>query len=169
MKYFKPVPVLFVLIILSLVVAARGFIYASGSKMKIGDPKDGFVLIELFTSEGCSSCPPADALVARIQEENNNKPVYILSFHVDYWNHLGWKDPFSSAAFSDRQKNYANRLNLQSVYTPQVVVNGQTEFVGSDEDRMKNAIENSLQKKSAVLLSLQKIQKNTDQAIVGYH
>jgi hypothetical protein len=97
------------------------------------------VLIELFTSEGCSSCPPADRLLEKIAAENN-ADVYVLSFHVDYWNYIGWKDPFSQARFSDRQRNYARQFSLESIYTPQVVVNGITEFVGSDEQRLRAAI-----------------------------
>ncbi|WP_221452762.1 DUF1223 domain-containing protein [Mucilaginibacter sp. FT3.2] len=101
---------------------------------------NGFAVVELFTSEGCSSCPPADELVARIQKENNDNPVYILAFHVDYWNRLGWKDVFSSADYSKRQNQYASWLKLQSVYTPQIVVNGRKEFVGSEEGTLRNAI-----------------------------
>ncbi|WP_448698648.1 DUF1223 domain-containing protein [Mucilaginibacter sp. AW1-3] len=106
---------------------------------------NGFVLIELFTSEGCSSCPPADELVANIQKEDKDKPVYILAYHVDYWNHLGWKDPFSSAAYSARQRQYAQWLPAE-VYTPQIVVNGKKEFVGSEEGTLRNAIQSGLQK-----------------------
>src|SRR3954452_5453128 len=91
-----------------------------------------FAVIELFTSEGCSSCPPADELVSRLLSENKQN-IYILSFHVDYWNRLGWKDSFSDPAFSARQKQYANYLSLDGVYTPQIVVNGEHQFVGSDE------------------------------------
>src|SRR5471032_1935701 len=90
---------------------------------------NGFVLIELFTSEGCSSCPPADELVARIQKADKDKAVYILAYHVDYWNLLGWKDQFSNAANSQRQRQYASWLKLSEVYTPQIVVNGKKEFV----------------------------------------
>jgi hypothetical protein len=130
--------------------------------------EQGFAIVELFTSEGCSSCPPADELVARIQKEDADRPVYILSFHVDYWNNLGWKDPFSNAAFSRRQKQYAEWLNLRSVYTPQVIVNGRTEFVGSDEGKMVSEIQSNLQKKSATGLEVQLLQKNTDQAGLQY-
>src|SRR5512140_995429 len=70
----------------------------------------GFAVVELFTSEGCSSCPPADALIAKVLKENSDKPIYILAYHVDYWNRLGWKDAFSDAAYSDRQKQYARWL-----------------------------------------------------------
>src|SRR5271155_1276675 len=75
------------------------------------DAGNGFAVVELFTSEGCSSCPPADDLIARVQQEDKDLPVYILAFHVDYWNRLGWKDAFSDAAYSDRQRRYAAWLN----------------------------------------------------------
>ncbi|SDE20611.1 hypothetical protein SAMN05216464_104342 [Mucilaginibacter pineti] len=114
----------------------------------------GFVVVELFTSEGCSSCPPADELVAKIQKEDYNKPVYILAFHVDYWNRLGWKDVFSNADYSKRQNEYARWLNLQSVYTPQIVVNGKKEFVGSQEGTLRNAITEGLRTMAAGTLAL---------------
>ncbi|QEM06804.1 DUF1223 domain-containing protein [Mucilaginibacter rubeus] len=114
----------------------------------------GFALVELFTSEGCSSCPPADELVAKVQKEVGDKPVYILAYHVDYWNRLGWKDIFSSADYSKRQNEYARWLNLSQVYTPQIVVNGKTEFVGSQEERLRNAIKSSLQGSDSVQLNL---------------
>jgi len=105
----------------------------------------GFALVELFTSEGCSSCPPADKLLAKIQEENAGKPVYLLAFHVDYWNHQGWRDVFSSRDFTKRQYQYASWLNLETVYTPQVVVNGRRELIGSQEETLKRALNIELQ------------------------
>ena len=104
----------------------------------------GFAVVELFTSEGCSSCPPADKLIAKIAKEDEGKEVYILSYHVDYWNQLGWKDRFSDAAYSNRQRQYASWLHLNTVYTPQIVVNGKTEFVGSNEYALNTAIDKSL-------------------------
>ena len=79
----------------------------------------GFAVVELYTSEGCSSCPPADALVAKVQKESTDKPVYILAFHVDYWNRLGWKDVFSNHDYSSRQYQYSRWLKSE-VYTPQI-------------------------------------------------
>ena len=118
----------------------------SSKKLTAINNTNGFALVELFTSEGCSSCPPADELVARVEKESQGKPVYILAYHVDYWNRLGWKDQFSSAEFSARQSQYSRYLNLNGVYTPQIVVNGRTEFVGSEEGKLRNSISANLQK-----------------------
>jgi hypothetical protein len=109
----------------------------------------GFAVVELFTSEGCSSCPPADDLFARVQKENKDRPVYLLAFHVDYWDRLGWKDVFSNAAYTDRQRQYAHWLKVQSVYTPQIVVNGGKEFVGSEASTLRSTIEKDLQGQAA--------------------
>ncbi len=104
---------------------------------------DGFAVLELFTSEGCSSCPPADRLMGEIEEKYQGQPVYILSYHVDYWNHLGWKDKFSSAENSKRQQQYAQTLHSQ-IYTPQLIVNGKKELIGSDQDAVENLIQTAL-------------------------
>ena len=93
------------------------------------------VLVELFTSEGCSDCPPADRLLERLDSH-----AIVLSEHVDYWNQLGWKDPYSSSAFSRRQEAYCVLLNPKGPYTPQMVVDGETEFVGSDANRAAAAL-----------------------------
>jgi hypothetical protein len=103
----------------------------------------GFAVVELFTSEGCSSCPPADEAVADIARQYKNN-VFILAYHVDYWNYLGWKDMFSNSAYSNRQKQYASLLNVSSVYTPQIIVNGKTEFVGSDKIKLEQTISKEL-------------------------
>lgn len=93
-----------------------------------------FALVELFTSEGCSSCPPADLLLGEIVKDarTRRRRVYCLSFHVDYWNGLGWSDPFSSKLATARQNEYAQRLGKRSIYTPQLVVDGADDAVGSD-------------------------------------
>jgi len=101
------------------------------------------VVVELFSSEGCSSCPPADALLARLDHDQPvaGADVIALEFHVDYWNYLGWSDPFSSAAFSARQRKRAQYMGNAGVYTPQMVVDGQDEFTGSRETAARSAIE----------------------------
>lgn len=91
-------------------------------------PTDGLRVLELFTSEGCSSCPPADRLLAELAQRDD---VLALSFHVDYWNRLGWEDPFSLKRSTERQYWYANLFASSQVYTPQVVIGGQREAVGS--------------------------------------
>jgi hypothetical protein len=131
-----------------------------GSDMDTKPSAEGFALVELFTSEGCSSCPPADEAIGRLKGWKNN--VYVLSFHVDYWNYLGWKDVFSNASYSSRQQEYGDLFHLNSIYTPQIIVNGKTQFVGSDESRLRETIESSLKEtpKTFIHLKVQQPDKN---------
>jgi hypothetical protein len=103
------------------------------------------VVLELFTSEGCSSCPPADAVLRRLARDSSvgGAEVIALELHVDYWNGLGWADPFSSPAFSARQRAYADVMNKRGVYTPQLVVDGAAELLGSHESGARRAIESA--------------------------
>jgi hypothetical protein len=104
------------------------------------------ILLELFTSEGCSSCPPADKLLEAMDQAQPipGANLIVLSEHVDYWNQLGWKDPFSSAQLSGRQTVYAARLHRDGAYTPQLIVDGQAEMIGSDGPAVKSAIEKAM-------------------------
>ena len=111
------------------------------------------VLVELFTSEGCSSCPSADAVLRDLEQKQPVPGALVIALeeHVDYWNYIGWKDPFSSAAFTDRQKAYAASFGRGRIYTPQMVVDGAHELVGSDAAAARDAILVSTQAKKAAL------------------
>lgn len=100
-------------------------------------------LVELFTSEGCSSCPPADALLRQLNNTHTQDGTLVvgLSEHVTYWNRLGWTDPFSADTWTQRQQAYATRFHLESAYTPQAVVNGEHELVGSDKPALLQALQ----------------------------
>lgn len=100
------------------------------------------VIVELFTSEGCSDCPPADRLLYALEQKQPvpGAEIIPLEQHVDYWDHEGWRDPFSSPQFTLRQRNYVYAFNLQSAYTPQMIVDGTAQFVGSDLKRALAAI-----------------------------
>lgn len=130
-----------------------------------------FAVVELFTSEGCSSCPPADALLGDLVRaaRKDGRRVFALSFHVDYWNRLGWTDPFSNAAYTRRQNAYAEALRAEQVYTPQTIVNGEAEFVGSDAARTRAAVAAALKQRSTagVTLRLDKAE-SADALAVAY-
>jgi len=104
------------------------------------------VVVELFTSQGCSSCPPADALLGELAQR---KDVLALAYHVDYWDRLGWKDPYSSAAATRRQRQYGDQFRLRAIYTPQIVVDGRAEMVGSDRRAVARAIQAAAQATAA--------------------
>jgi hypothetical protein len=109
-------------------------------------------VVELFTSQGCSSCPSADRLLTKtiFNAAKENKKIFALSFHVDYWNRLGWADPFSNKNFSNRQTDYVSILNSSGPYTPQMVVNGSNEFVGSDEAALSKNLNKALHTNAGV-------------------
>jgi hypothetical protein len=113
-------------------------------------------VVELFTSEACSSCPPADALLRQINLKRTGAGQLIvgISEHVTYWNSLEWKDPFSSLTFTDRQSAYASRLSPEGSYTPQMVLNGREQFIGSDAGALEKALRNDARRPHSVLTIL---------------
>ena len=119
------------------------------------------VIVELFTSEGCADCPPADALLAKIVAAQPVAAAQIIGLgqHVDYWDRLGWKDRFSSAALTRRQQAYQSRFATESIYTPQMVVDGRAEFVGSDASAARKAIERARRRRTAASRSIFRTQR----------
>lgn len=153
MKKIKLIPVFITLILL---------IGMTTSAQNTTDKKEqkGFALLELFTSEGCSSCPPADELMGRIQNEYKDDNVYVLAYHVDYWDKQGWKDIFSNPDYTKRQYEYAKFLGKEPIYTPQVIVNGKADYIASQETVVRNAIKVALSKPALANLSLEATEIN---------
>lgn len=131
---------------------------------------NAIAVVELFTSQGCSSCPAADKLLSKLVDQANtsNQPVYALSFHVSYWNYLGWKDPYSSEAYTARQRSYGSAFRLSSIYTPQMIVNGKHEFVGSSADRANKAVKSALSSPVKNGISFKMVDKGTKTVNVNY-
>ena len=150
-----------------VLLALTGLLWFAFSNKKNSASASGVALVELFTSEGCSSCPPADeALAAAAKAWPAN--VFVLGYHVDYWDRLGWKDAFSSAAWTARQNQYASHLHLNSIYTPQAIVNGKTEFTGSDKAKLYKTIEQELTIPVNVSLNLD-AHSNPDKSITVWY
>jgi hypothetical protein len=119
----------------------------------VSEAPESVAIVELFTSEACSSCPPADALLRQInlKRASAGQLVVGISEHVTYWDGLGWKDPFSSRTFTDRQSAYASRLSPEGSYTPQMVLNGREQFVGSDAGALEQALSDDARRPHLVL------------------
>lgn len=129
---------------------------------------NSIVVLELFTSQGCSSCPPADKLLGNIKYNHENQDIYVLSYHVDYWNRLGWRDPYSNSEFTDYQREYALQFNSRSIYTPQLVVNGSKHFTGSNKYKLTAALEQYSQSKPSNKIVLQNIKKTDEMIQLDY-
>lgn len=123
-------------------IAAAAALAACAIVLPVQAAQTSPVIVELFTSEGCSSCPPADALLSEYTKSSPVPGVEVIALgeHVDYWNHGGWADPFSAAKFTARQNDYSNAFHLDSVYTPQIIVDGKAQLVGSDGEAARAAI-----------------------------
>ena len=135
-----------------------------------GVEKDqGAVVVELFTSEGCSSCPPADALLRQIdgKQTKDGRRIIGISEHVTYWNHLGWSDPFSNDVYTQRQDEYGRRFQLDSVYTPQMVINGEEQLVGSDRDGLQRELD-QLRQPQPITVQINAIAPRGDMMSVNY-
>ncbi|WP_299439137.1 thioredoxin family protein [uncultured Aquimarina sp.] len=148
-------------LLILLTVTISGLVNAQGNNNTI-------VIMELFTSQGCSSCPPADELLDAINKRYEKENVFVLSYHVDYWNRLGWKDPFSAEAFSDYQRDYALQFKSRSIYTPQLVINGSEHFTGSNKTKALTAIRNYSKSKATNTIKLNKVNKENDKITIQY-
>lgn len=151
------------LVLIPLILIAAAVVY---SKPKHSD-KPGPVVLELFTSQGCSSCPPADRLLSKLGSEDTR--VIPLAYHVDYWNYLGWRDPFSSAQWSNRQRLYAQTMQSSQVYTPQLVINGTDQLVGSSESNVRAEIERQLDRGNRGTVSIEEMTRNGNELTVKLH
>ena len=148
-----PLPILLTIISATLLAIASTSSIAQSQPLPSGRTP---VLVELFTSEGCSSCPSADALLARLQHDQPvpNSDIIVLEEHVDYWDSLGWHDRFSAHQFTNRQTQYVRRLRLDSPYTPQMIVDGTDQFTGNDTAHALRAITHAARTpKIALMLS----------------
>lgn len=126
------------------------------------------VVLELFTSQGCSSCPSADLLLQKVKEANKNE-VFALSYHVDYWNYMGWEDPFSKAIYTNKQRLYNIKFQNNSNYTPQLVVNGNEHFVGSNSTKLYRSIATYKEKRAANNVTLKDVNFGKEKIYFNYH
>ena len=156
-----------IIILAIMAIGINGFTSKPARQTFNEDNTKGFAVVELFTSEGCSSCPSADEALIELSHEYKQN-VFILGFHVDYWDRLGWKDACSDAAYSNRQQEYGRIFGLRSIYTPQVIVNGHTEFVGSDRTRLHQNIEKELTESSDPDMDLQAKSISENKVSVSY-
>jgi len=139
------------------------FALAAGISLPTAAEEPAPVVVELYTSQGCSSCPPADALFGEIVRQPG---VVALGFHVDYWNYIGWHDPFSSKKFTYRQKQYAMSFRQTGVYTPQIVVQGKRGEVGSDRAAVMAAIADAKKAKPMATVAIEKLGGDRLRAVV---
>ncbi len=132
----------YIVVLLVLAISVMSFKYQKSIQKDVEKKTlvyEPIVVLELFTSQGCSSCPSADELLQKVESEFKNE-VYALSYHVDYWNYIGWEDPFSNTQYARKQREYNIKFKNNSNYTPQVVVNGRNHFVGSHANKMYGEI-----------------------------
>jgi hypothetical protein len=176
MKYIKStlVPIaaaMFIVLTLFAFICSTNQVGKTTNEAPINTPQNhllptekGVAVLELFTSEGCSSCPPADDVLRDLAKDSN---VVALSFHVTYWNRLGWKDSFSQKIFDERQYRYAEKFKENGVYTPQAVINGETGMVGSKRGDVSKAVKLALETPALVKMTVKTTVKD-DEIVVNY-
>jgi hypothetical protein len=144
--------VVFLFLIVPILFACSSF---TGKEEQASKKSKGFTVIELFSSEGCSSCPPAESLMSKLirKADSDSLPLYIIDFHVDYWDYLGWKDTLANPQYTKRQQEYGDYFKLSSIYTPQAIINGKSEIVGSDEEKINTAIDREIKQTSSLKLN----------------
>lgn len=160
----KIISILILLLPVFILVFCSGSVSVDNHKNKMATPSNNIVVLELFTSQGCSSCPPADRLLASYA---NREDIAALSFHVDYWNKLGWKDIFSNHEFTQRQENYASTSG-SNVYTPQIIINGEKEMVGSEEDKIAATIKQFQKQEPVSQIIIGEIKTGNEKISVTY-
>ncbi len=145
---------------LALAAVSTATLHAASDSPQPASPA---VLVELFTSEGCSSCPPADRLLAELDRKQPvpGTTIVVLSEHVDYWNQLGWSDPFSSHQWTERQDEYGRQFGLDSIYTPQMVIDGDIQTSGGDGRAVLSAIERSA-RQPHIEIAISSLQRSSD-------
>ncbi len=125
------------------------------------------VVLELFTSQGCSSCPPADVLLEKVKSQYPNQ-VFALSYHVDYWNYIGWEDPYSDAKYTKRQSYYNQKLGYRGNYTPEAIINGKEHFVGSSSAKMYSKIAKYKEQKARNTIAISNLKRNAKSVTFDY-
>ncbi len=160
----KIISILIFLLPVFILVFCSGSVSVDNHKNKTTTTSNNIVVLELFTSQGCSSCPPADRLLATYA---NREDIAALSFHVGYWNKLGWKDPFSDHLFTERQENYASSSG-SNVYTPQIIINGEKEMVGSEENKIEATIKQFQKQQTASQIIISEIKTGDNKISVTY-
>lgn len=151
-------------VLIVVVILAFGF-----SKMK--EDNEAFepvVVLELFTSQGCSSCPSADRLLNTVRKEYKDDNIFVLSYHVTYWNYIGWKDPFSKEKYTDKQREYGQKFRSRSIYTPQLVVNGKEHFVGSNRSLLNSKLKSYSEVSVVNNIRLSDVKKTNDKVSFNY-
>lgn len=146
----------------------RFFIVALFTTISIFSQEKPVVVLELFTSQGCSSCPSADRVLHDIKQNLDESQVIPVAYHVDYWNYIGWKDPFSKKKFTQKQGDYGRKFYSSSIYTPQLVINGKEHLVGSNEVTIHKKIKSYLKRKTSNTIKVSDVTKNKNTITFSY-